>query len=457
VLIFMHLAAFRRTGPVGPWDQSKARTSTLFWPDQLIKDTIAVTFVILLLVALAAFSPPPITGPADPTDTSFIPKPEWNFLFLYQALKFFPGRLETLGTIGVPLLAILLLVSVPWLDRKDERNPWRRPVAVASFGVAAIVLVGLTLAGYLSKPDLAVSSSVVLPAAKAAPVQAPAGAVATPGDPGASVFAQSCVICHGPQGAGKVANPGSSEGVVPPLNPIDPKLKDPNPQAFLAKIDPIIQKGDTPGGPSPTLKMPAFQNTLTIAQIASVEQFILQLNGVLVPAASTAVGTATPVATASPTSAPPMTSGPAASVIGSAGHGSVLFERQCASCHGAGGAGAPASSGGPPALSPIRRQLKSDNPQAFVDNIDPIIQHGAISGGTGLQMPAFGDSNSLTQAQIADLEAYILRINGVDRAMLKNPGVQPVFFFWMVLVVLLVPGLVALGAWRITQGADKNK
>jgi hypothetical protein len=47
-------------------------------------------------------------------------------------------------------------------------------------------------------------------------------------------------------------------------------------------------------------------------------------------------------------------------------------------------------------------------------------------------MPAFGDTHTLTQQEIANIEAYILKLNGVDRAKLIDPGMQPRTFFWIV-------------------------
>ena len=52
-------------------------------------------------------------------------------------------------------------------------------------------------------------------------------------------------------------------------------------------------------------------------------------------------------------------------------------------------------------------------------------------------MPAFGDTHALTQAQIADLEAYILSVNGVDRTEITNPGIEPKEFFYMLLWITI--------------------
>ncbi len=149
----IHLVAFRAFGSVGPWDESKRKSTGEFWPDQAFKDTVVAVFLLLLLVTLCVYAPPPVAGPADPLDTSYVPKPEWNFLFLYEALKFLPGNLEPLGTMGIPLVGILILILLPFVDRNPERSPLRRRFAMAG-GVAWVgFVVSFTVIGYLSHPE----------------------------------------------------------------------------------------------------------------------------------------------------------------------------------------------------------------------------------------------------------------------------------------------------------------
>jgi mono/diheme cytochrome c family protein len=111
----------------------------------------------------------------------------------------------------------------------------------------------------------------------------PAKAAALIGDwkKGASLYAKNCRPCHGPRGTGTVPNPGSSDGTVPPLSPIDPALADKNRAVFAVNIDRIIQHGSIPDGSNPTLFMPNWGDSKKLSQqnIADLEAYIMHVNG----------------------------------------------------------------------------------------------------------------------------------------------------------------------------------
>ena len=105
---------------------------------------------------------------------------------------------------------------------------------------------------------------------------------------GGTKFAANCAVCHGDRGVGGVANPGSDDGTVPPLNPIDPGfLEDSNGSAaiFARDLDVFIQHGSRPAGPSPELEMPAWGDHHLLGQsdIADIEAYVMSLNGVFWP------------------------------------------------------------------------------------------------------------------------------------------------------------------------------
>lgn len=102
------------------------------------------------------------------------------------------------------------------------------------------------------------------------------------GDPtaGAKIFADNCQKCHGEQGKGGVDNPGSTDGTVPPLNPIDETLVSQDLKVFATNVDLFIEHGSTPEGDNPKLVMDAWGDKaeLTAQQIADVITFIINLN-----------------------------------------------------------------------------------------------------------------------------------------------------------------------------------
>ncbi len=104
-----------------------------------------------------------------------------------------------------------------------------------------------------------------------------------------------------------------------------------------------------------------------------------------------------------------------------------------------------------PSLNPIDRNIFNADPQAFAEHIDRFIQHGIPNLQGGPNMPDFGDSHALTQAQIADLEAYVLSLNGVDRTMIMNPGIDPKEFFYMLLTITSVIVMLAALYWFVMK------
>src|SRR5208283_5407502 len=86
-------------------------------PEQVYKDTVGFFVAFIILFLMAVFVQVPLERMADPTDTNYIPRPEWYFLFLFQVLKVFNGPLEVIGTVVLPTLAILALVLTPFIDR----------------------------------------------------------------------------------------------------------------------------------------------------------------------------------------------------------------------------------------------------------------------------------------------------------------------------------------------------
>jgi mono/diheme cytochrome c family protein len=147
-----------------------------FFPNILYKDAIVALLVFILLVALAFFIGVPLEERANPADTSYTPRPEWYFLFLFQLLKYFPGELEVVAVVVIPTLAILLLFLLPVFDRGPKRYFTHRPLVV---GVTAILSVGVVLLTYLSVRE------------------APPPSETDTGDRTAALYTTNCAGCHG--------------------------------------------------------------------------------------------------------------------------------------------------------------------------------------------------------------------------------------------------------------------
>jgi ubiquinol-cytochrome c reductase cytochrome b subunit len=149
-LVGAHIYLFRRHGVTPKWDvpkQDLTKAEQPFWPDQLFRDVIACAIVFLVIVVLVIRSHgAELEAPADPSST-YVARPEWYFLPLFQVLKYFEGPLMLIGTMVLPGLAGALLVGLPFLDRSATRNPMRRIGAVVGCTVG---FAGAITLGYLS-------------------------------------------------------------------------------------------------------------------------------------------------------------------------------------------------------------------------------------------------------------------------------------------------------------------
>lgn len=148
-----------------------------FFPDIIFKDAVFSLLVFIVLVVLAYFAGAPVEARADPTDTTYTPRPEWYFLFIFQLLKYFPGQLEVIGAMVLPGLFIVLLVLLPFIDKSPKRHFRSRPFASIA-GLVVLVGVGLlTVLAILENPP-------------------PAEAIEV--DRAAALYSANCANCHGP-------------------------------------------------------------------------------------------------------------------------------------------------------------------------------------------------------------------------------------------------------------------
>jgi ubiquinol-cytochrome c reductase cytochrome b subunit len=146
-----HIYLMRRHGISGPV-KAMPGPSRPFYPYQAMKDTIAAAVVFALLLTLAVAFNAPLDAVADPTDATYVPRPEWYFMSLFELLKHFPGPFEPVATVVIPGLVITLLFLLPFLDRRPDRDPGKRLIVIASFVFAFTVIGALTYQGFRTTP-----------------------------------------------------------------------------------------------------------------------------------------------------------------------------------------------------------------------------------------------------------------------------------------------------------------
>jgi ubiquinol-cytochrome c reductase cytochrome b subunit len=149
VLVFAHLALMRRHGlaPALIKRGHGPEKTVPFYPTHLAIEAGIALFVIVGLVVASNLFPAPLDLRADPSDSAFVPRPDWYFLFYFELLKYFPGSLEPVATVAIPLFFFGSLVLLPFIDRGEERRPWRKPITSGAFVVYAVAVVILTILG----------------------------------------------------------------------------------------------------------------------------------------------------------------------------------------------------------------------------------------------------------------------------------------------------------------------
>jgi mono/diheme cytochrome c family protein len=121
-----------------------------FWPDTIFKDLIMSLAIFTLLILLATFVGIPAEPKADPSDTTYIPRPEWYFLFLFKFLALYGqlpliGKIEWLATVLVPALALGVLTLIPFIERSPHRHYSKRALPISIMTVMVVGIVLLTL------------------------------------------------------------------------------------------------------------------------------------------------------------------------------------------------------------------------------------------------------------------------------------------------------------------------
>ena len=172
-----------------------------FFPYAVAKDSAMAMITLGVIIAMAVIFGAELGPKADPTTTTYSPRPEWYFYFLFELLRVVePPALVFMATLGIPTICMVLLLLLPFYDRGPERHPLRRPIAMIGALATVAVMAYLTVEGAITGPP----SEIELATAP----QYEEGA--------AAVAANGCLACH------KIAHNGGSLG--PPLTDVGDRL-----------------------------------------------------------------------------------------------------------------------------------------------------------------------------------------------------------------------------------------
>jgi menaquinol-cytochrome c reductase cytochrome b/c subunit len=174
-----------------------------FFPYAVAKDSLMAVIVMAVIITLSILLGAELGPKADPTTTTYVPRPEWYFFFLFEVLRVIkPPALVPFATVGVPTICMILLFLLPFYDRGPERRPERRPIATLA-GILTIAAMG-----YLTYEGAAAGSPNSIDMKVAAKYEK-----------GKLVAAQSgCLACH------KIGENGN-DGPGPHLTDIGSKLE----------------------------------------------------------------------------------------------------------------------------------------------------------------------------------------------------------------------------------------
>jgi len=262
--IAAHVFFFRKAGAAGPIKEHPVQPklpTVPFYPRQVVMDAIFAVVLIGILAVIAKTIPMSLGPAANPADTHFLPRPEWYYRPAFQWLKYLSGRWSLIGGILLPALLALIFAAAPFLDRRLERRPWRRPISVGAFLLFLIAYTTLGIASYrddyrdpgmaaqMHQQDSDAKTFMQAPFVPEAAAGSVSAALAS-ADPkvlkGQALFqAQSCNSCHGEGGVGTAAA-GSLTGVGKKFT--DPQLiallQAPNTAMTSGGMTPVTLKPD---------------------------------------------------------------------------------------------------------------------------------------------------------------------------------------------------------------------
>jgi quinol---cytochrome c reductase cytochrome c subunit, bacillus type len=122
-----------------------------FFPYAVAKDGTMAAIVLGVIILMTVLFGAELGSKADPTSTTITPRPEWYFFFLFELLRVVkPPALVFMATVGIPTIALVLLLLLPFYDRGPERHPLRRPIAMTAAVATVAAMTYLTVLGALA-------------------------------------------------------------------------------------------------------------------------------------------------------------------------------------------------------------------------------------------------------------------------------------------------------------------
>ena len=179
-----------------------------FFPRAMLHDTVMAFVVVLVIIGLAIIwyydadgteagvLGPWYTEPAEPGTTDFIPRPDWYFYFLFYLLRIFEWpETVVIATVGIPTILLMLLIGLPFYDRRRERRPSRRPVAMVAALLTVLSMGVLTYKGATAEESL--GSTLIADGVPNEWAEEQGFAGNEQAEAGATLFAQAgCLQCH---------------------------------------------------------------------------------------------------------------------------------------------------------------------------------------------------------------------------------------------------------------------
>jgi ubiquinol-cytochrome c reductase cytochrome b subunit len=262
--VAIHIFLFRRAGAAGPPipDEERARLRVRpFFPGQVFKDFLFGLALIVVLATLATWRPVTIGPMANPADPTYLPRPEWYYVPVFQWLKYWHGPASVIGIVLIPALLFIALFALPFIDRSPERRPIRRPIALGGLFIVFGGLIWLGARSYAEDHrDPAAHAKLLAqeeeerrfarapfePEQSLSTCATAAVKLSGPESRGGALFiSESCIGCHGPEGRGgaglfRLANLDKQY----PGDQLKSLLRNPNAAMLEGGMEPVALKDE---------------------------------------------------------------------------------------------------------------------------------------------------------------------------------------------------------------------